>query len=280
MIPPYSELVGKSLAELSFSKRYGLNVLALLRAGVASARGLSEAILQPGDRLLVEGSPRQIQLLRKETNLIVLSQLGPKQEDIVNKKSHLMLLILTAVIVLSILPWISLPMAAIMGALATIVIGAVSPQQAYEDVDWAIIIFIAALLPLGKAMENSGLAAELGSMFLSLLAGMQPGLLLATLFGISVIITQFLSNSVLALILTPIAIFIAQSMGLRPEPLVIAVMAGVSASFLTPITNVIAILLRAPGKYSFMDYVKINLPPIIVMGLAVVYLAPLVWPLH
>ena len=280
MIPPYSELVGKSLAELSFSKRYGLNVLALLRSGVASSRVLSEAILQPGDRLLVEGSPRQIQLLRKETNLIVLSQLGPKQEDIVNKKSHLMLLILTAVIVLSILPWISLPMAAIMGALATIVIGAVSPQQAYEDVDWAIIIFIAALLPLGKAMENSGLAAELGSMFLSLLAGMQPGLLLATLFGISVIITQFLSNSVLALILTPIAIFIAQSMGLRPEPLVIAVMAGVSASFLTPITNVIAILLRAPGKYSFMDYVKINLPPIIVMGLAVVYLAPLVWPLH
>jgi len=280
LIPPYSELVGKSLAQLSFGKRYGLNVLALLRAGVASARDLKEVVLQPGDRLLVEGSPRQIQLLRKETNLIILSQLGPKQEDIVSKKSHLMLLILAAVILLSILPWISLPIAAMLGALATVVVGAVSPQQAYEDIDWKIIIFIAALLPWGRAMENSGLAAELGELFLQFLAGMKPAWLLATLFGVSVIITQFLSNSVLALILTPIAIFIAQNMGVRPEPLVIAVMAGVAASFLTPITNIIAILLRAPGRYSFSDYIKLNLPPIIVMGLAVVFLTPLVWPLQ
>ena len=280
LIPPYSSLVGKTLPELRFGKRYQLNALAILRDGEASAQRLATTPLQPGDRLLVEGDPRQMQLLRKDVELIVLSQLGVKPEDLVNRRSRLMLLILTGVIVLSILPWISLPMAAILGALATVIVGAVSPQEAYDDVDWKIIIFIAALLPLGAAMENSGLAMAMGGAFLHFLAGMGPRVLLASLFTISVLLTQTLSNSVLALVLTPIAIYIAQNMGLRPEPFVIAVMAGVSASFLTPITDVISLLLRTPGKYSFWDYVKVNLPPVVFMGLSVVFLTPQIWPLR
>jgi len=279
LIPPYSSLVGKTLEELQFGKRYGLTVLAILREGVASAQDLSENPLQAGDRLLVEGAPRQIQTLRKDAELIILSQLGVKPEDLVNKRSRIMLLILIGVIILSILPWFSLPMAAITGALATVILGAVSPRQAYEDVDWSIVIFIAALLPLGTAMENSGLSAAMGDLFVKFLSGMSPYALLAALFTISVLLTQFLSNSVLALALTPIAIYLSQSMGLRPEPFVIAVMAGVSASFLTPITDVISLSLRTPGRYKFVDYLKINLPPIIFMGLSVVFLTPLVWPL-
>ena len=279
LIPPYSSLVGKTLPELTFGKRYRLNVLAILRDREAFARRLDNTPLQPGDRLLVEGAPQQIQRLRKDADLIILSHLGPKPEDIVSKRSHIMLFILIGVIVLSILPWISLPIAALLGAVATIIVGAASPQEAYEDVDWQIIVFIAALMPLGKAMENSGLAASMGNLFLTLLAGLNPSLLLAAIFAISVILTQLLSNSVLALVLTPIAIFIAQNMGLRPEPFVIAVMAGVSASFLTPTTDVIAILLRTPGRYSYWDYVKVNLPPVIGLGLSVVFLTPLIWPL-
>ncbi len=280
LIPPYSSLVGKTLGELQFGKRYGLTVLAILREGVASAQRLSEKTLQAGDRLLVEGAPRQIQALRKDAEIIILSQLGVKPEDVVSKRSRIMLLILFGVIVLSVLPWFSLPMAAIAGALATIILGAVSPKEAYEDIDWGIVIFIAALLPLGAAMNNSGLAAAMGDGFELFLSGMSPYALLAALFTISVLLTQFLSNSVLALVLTPIAIYLAQSMGLRPEPFVIAVMAGVSASFLTPITDVICLSLRAPGKYSFADYLKVNLPPVIFMGLSVVLLTPLVWPMR
>ena len=278
LIPPYSSLVGETLPALRFGKRYGLNVLAILRDGVASAQRLEKAPLQPGDRLLVEGSPRQLQALRKDTALIVLSQLGPGPEDLVSKRSHLMLLILAGVIILSVSPWVSLPLAAIMGALATVIVGAVSPQEAYDDIDWSIIVFIAALLPLGAAMTNSGLAATIGGVFLRFLSGMSPYALLASLFTISVLLTQALSNSVLALVLTPIAIYIAQNMGLNPESFVIAVMAGVSASFLTPITDIIAILLRTPGQYSFGDYLKVGLPPVVVMGLSVVFLTPMIWP--
>jgi len=278
LIPPYSSLVGETLPALRFGKRYGLNVLAILRDGVASAQRLEKAPLQPGDRLLVEGSPRQLQALRKDTALIVLSQLGPGPEDLVSKRSHLMLLILAGVIILSVSPWVSLPLAAIMGALATVIVGAVSPQEAYDDIDWSIIVFIAALLPLGAAMTNSGLAAAIGGVFLRFLSGMSPYALLASLFTISVLLTQALSNSVLALVLTPIAIYIAQNMGLNPESFVIAVMAGVSASFLTPITDIIAILLRTPGQYSFGDYLKVGLPPVVVMGLSVVFLTPMIWP--
>ena len=280
MIPPYSSLVGKTLEELQFGKNYGLTVLAILRGGVASAKALSETPLEAGDRLLVQGTPRQIQALRKDANLIILSQLGVKPEDIISKKSRLMLLILLGSILLSLLPWFSIPMAALLGALGTVIIGASKPTEVYEDVDWTIVIFIAALLPLGTAMENSGLSAIIGNFFMGSLAHLSPSVLLAALFTIAVLLTQLLSNSVLALILTPIAIYISQNMGLRPEPFVIAVMAGVSASFLTPLTDVISISLRAPGKYRFMDYVKVNLPPVLFMGLAVVFLTQLVWPLR
>ncbi len=280
LIPPYSSLVGKTLEQLQFGKTYGLNVLAILREGVASAKRLASTPLQPGDRLLVEGSPQQIQVLRRDTEIIVLSQLGPKLEDIVDKRSYLMLTILVGVILLSLLPMVSLPMAALLGALGTVVLGASGPQEAYEDVDWGIVIFIAALLPLGTAMERSGLAAVMGEWLLHLLQGMPSYVLLASLFGITVLLTQALSNSLLALVLTPIAVYIAQSTGLRPEPLVIAVMAGVSASFLTPTTDVIAILVRAPGRYAFKHYFLINFPIILVMGFCVVFLTPLVWPLR
>jgi len=278
LIPPYSSLVGKTLQELQFAKTYGVNVLAILREGEATARGLAETRLQPGDRLLVEGSPRQIQALRKDTEIIVLSQLGPKLEDIVGGRSYLMLGILAMVILLSLLPWVSLPMAALLGALLTIVVGASEPQQAYEDVDWGILIFIAALLPLATAMERSGLAVWLGDFLLRFLVNLSPYALLAALFALSVVLTQGLSNSLLALILTPIAVYIAQSTGLRPEPLVLAVMAGVSTSFLTPTTDVIAILVRAPGRYAFKHYLLINLPIVLAMGCFVVFLTPLVWP--
>ena len=278
LIPPYSSLVGKTLGELQFGKRYGLQVLAILRDGVASAQALANTLLQSGDRLLVQGAPRQIQALRKDADLIILSQLGVKPEDIISKRSRLMLIVLLGVIVLSLLPWFSIPMAALLGALATVIIGASKPNEVYEDIDWRIVIFIAALLPLGTAMENSGLSSLIGDFFLGFLANLSPHILLAALFTIAVLLTQLLSNSVLALMLTPIAIYISQSMGLRPEPFVIAVMAGVSASFLTPLTDVIAISLRAPGKYTFMDYLRLNLPPVVFMGAMVVLLPPLIWP--
>ncbi len=277
LIPPYSSLVEKTLQELQFARTYGVTVLAILREGVASAQRLAQTPLAPGDRLLVEGSPRQIQALRKDTNLIVLSQLGPKLEDLVGPTSYLMLGILAGVVLLSLTGWIALPMIALLGALATILVGASAPREAYDDVDWGIVIFIALLMPLGAAMRHSGLAAMLGDALLILLQGLSPYALLAALFLLSVGMTQLLSNSLLALILTPIAIYIAQSTGLRPEPLVLAIMAGVSASFLTPATDVVMILVRAPGRYTFRHYLIFNLPIILVMGLATVFLVPSVW---
>ncbi len=277
LIPPYSSLVEKTLQELQFARTYGVTVLAILREGVASAQQLARTPLAPGDRLLVEGSPRQIQALRKDTNLIVLSQLGPKLEDLVGTPSYLMLGVLAGVVLLSLTGWVALPIIALLGALATILVGASAPREAYEDVDWGIVVFIALLMPLGSAMRNSGLAAMLGDALLTLLQGLSPYALLAALFLLSVGMTQLLSNSLLALILTPIAIYIAQSAGLRPEPLVLAVMAGVSASFLTPATDIVMILVRAPGRYTFRHYLIFNLPIILVMGLATVFLVPRVW---
>ncbi|RUA16697.1 MAG: hypothetical protein DSY55_03580 [Clostridia bacterium] len=278
LIPPYSSVVGKTLADLKFAKTYGLNVLAILREGEASARRLAGTPLQSGDRLLVGGSPRRLRALRRDTALIVLSHLGVAPEDVVGRRSYLMLGILLGVILLSVGHVVDLSIAALLGALATVVLGVMRPKAAYDHVDWAIVILIAALLPLGTAMQHSGLAAVIGDGLLGVLTGLSPTAMLMVLFLLSVLLTQILSNSVLALVLTPIAIYIAQSMGLRPEPFVIAVMAGVSTSFLTPLTDIISLLLRAPGKYKFWHYLAINLPPVLFMGASVVVFVPLVWP--
>lgn len=280
LIPPYSPLVGNTLAELQFDEVYGLNVLALMRGDEVSAQRLPATPLQAGDRLLVQGAPARLERLRRGNKMIVLSGLGLPADEMITAHAPHMMIILAAVIGLSVSGWVALPIAALLGAFATVLSGSITPDQAYEDIDWLVVVLIAALLPLSTALQTSGLSIVIGELFTSYLGGLQPQALLAVLFVAAVLITQVLSNSVLALILAPITLDIAHIMAVQPQALMMAVLMGVSTSFLTPLTDIINLLVRKPGGYHMRHYLLLSGPIVLFMGALVIWLAPLIWPFH
>ena len=278
MVPPYSPLVGRTLAEIEFAETFGLNALALLREGRASAKELMSTPLQEGDRLLVEGSPKQLARLRRGRDLVVLSDLGVPEEDVITWRSGRVLWILAGMVALSVSGLVSLPIAALMAAFATVLLGATTPEQAYRDIDWMVIVLVAALLPLGAALKQSGLTAIVAQSLASELAAASPTMLLALVFFLTAAITQVLANTVTALIMAPLAFDLAQTVGLRPEPFAMAVLLGVTTAFLTPLTDVINLLVRRPGGYAFRDYLVLNLPATLIVALAAIWLGPIIWP--
>ena len=278
LIPPYSPLRDHTLADLNFGERYHLNVLALLRGDQASAHSLMESPLQVGDRLLVEGPPERFAALRQGAELVVLSDLGIPADELISRRSHWMLYILAGVVLLSALNILPLPIAALMGAFAAVVTGCISAEQAYEDTDWSILVFVAALLPLGIAIDNSGLTTFLSATLSAQFGAINPHVLLALIALTSVLLTQVLSNTVVALVLAPIAFDLAQTMGVNPVPFAIALLLTVTAAFWTPFTEIINILVRKPGGYRLRDYLMLNTPVVIIVLVAAIWLTPLIWP--
>jgi di/tricarboxylate transporter len=192
LVPPYSSLVGQTLAELKFDESFGLNVLAIMRGSEVSAQRLRGTPLQEGDRLLVHGSPARLAHLRHGHDLVILSGLGLPSDEIITARAPLMLAILAGVIFLSISGWVTLPMAALIGAFATIISGCATADHAYQDIDWLVIVLIAALLPLGTALQVSGLSALTGAWFATSFGTLGPQLLTVILFVIALFFTQLL----------------------------------------------------------------------------------------
>ena len=278
LIPPYSPLRDHTLADLDFGDRYHLNVLAILRDDQASAQSLLESPLQVGDRLLVEGTPNRFKELRKGAELIVLSDLGIPSDELVSKRSHWMLYILAGVVILSAFNILPLPIAALMGALAAVLTGCISAEEAYEDTDWSILVFVAALLPLGIAIDNSGLTTFLSDTLSAQFGTINPQLVLALITITTILLTQVLSNTVVALMLAPIAIDLALTMDVSPLPFAMAVLLAASAAFWTPFTEIINILVRKPGSYRLRDYLLLNTPVVIILLISAIWLVPFIWP--
>ena len=278
LIPPYSPLRDQTLTDLNFGERYHLNVLALLRGNQASAQSLLESPLQVGDRLLVEGSPERLEELRRGSELVVLSDLGTPADELISKRSHWMLYILAGVVLLSALRILPLPIAALMGAFAAVLTGCITAEEAYEDTDWSILVFVAALLPLGIAIDNSGLTTYLSATLSTQFGAMGPHMALVLTTLTAVLLTQVLANTVVALVLAPIAFNLAQSMGVNSEPFALALLLTVSTAFLTPFTEIINILVRKPGGYRLRDYLLLNTPVLIIVLVAAIWLVPLIWP--
>ena len=278
LVPPYSPLIGQTLTDLDFGERYHLNVLAILRGKQGSAQSLRDSPLQVGDRLLVEGSPQRLDTLREGVELIVLSDLGVPADELISKRSHWMLFILAGVVLLSALNIVPLPIAALMGALAAVLTGCTTAAGAYEDADWSILVFVAALLPLGIAIDNSGLTTYLSAALSAQFGTIGPHIALALVTLTAVLLTQVLANTVVALVLAPIAFDLAQAMGVSPKPFALALLLAVSTAFLTPFTEIINILVRKPGAYRLRDYLLLNTPVLIIVLIAALWLTPLIWP--
>lgn len=277
IVPIRSPLIGRSLADIDFRTRYGLNILAVQREGKAMRKKLSALALATGDALLVQGPLRYIQEVGQDPSLVLMTDLSPRPGDLVTGKAGLTLIILGLMLLSVVLGLLSLATAGLVAAVALVLTGCLSLERAYQSLDLHLIVLIGGMLPLASALEKTGSASLIVELILGISqeVGTVGSLLMLYLF--TVVITQVIANSVVAALMMPIAINLALSQGLSPQPFAIAIAFAVNAAYITPITDGDNLLVREPGRYTMRDYLVNGLPIFVLQTVVVIFMLTIIY---
>lgn len=271
IVPVRSNLVGRTLADVDFRARYEVNTLAVQRQGRAIRKNLSELKLIPGDTLLVQGSLKHIKEAGRDMSLVFMTDLGPQPGDLVTGKAGVTLAILGIMLVVVVSGVLSLATAGLMAAVALVLTGCISLKRAYQSLNLQVIVLIAGMLPLASALEKTGAAGVMADWILQVNPGGHTLGALILLYLTAAVITQVISNSVVAALMMPIAINLALAQGVQPEPFAIVIAFAVNAAYVTPFTDGDNLVVREPGQYTMRDYI-INGMPIFVIQTALLVL--------
>jgi di/tricarboxylate transporter len=275
-ISPVSRLVGSNLRSLDFRRRFGANVLAMRRTGEIIRQQLVQVRLQRWDTLLVFGPRRQVEAFAARDDFVNLQEVGIHLE--LRRRWWIDLAIMVSVVGLASLGVVSILAASIYGVVALLVTRRLTMQEAYRAINWTVIFLVAAILPMGKAMVNTGLAARVGDLITQASAGAGPLVLLSILYLVTTILTEIMSNNSTAVLMVPVAISVAGTLNADPFPLIMTVAFAASASFLTPMGYKTNAMVYGPGGYRFMDYILFGAPLKVVFWLISVTLIPILWP--
>lgn len=275
-LAPTSDLVGKTLREVRFADTHGLTVLALWRSGSPVVKKVDHVLLKFGDVLLLQGPEEKVLHLGKEHGFLLLG--GVPMTTYAPQKAPTALLILLGVIALAATGLLPIMLAASLGALAMILFRCLTMTEAYEAIDWSIIMLIAGTLPLGHAMENSGAARFLADLIIGSVGEFGPWVVLGAVFLITSILTEAMSHAAAAVLIAPIAFNTAVHLGASPKPFFLAVAIAASSCFMTPISHQSNALVMGPGGYRFSDYLKVGTALNFSIWLLATLLIPLLFP--
>jgi di/tricarboxylate transporter len=276
IVTPQSELRDRTLIESSFRERYGLSVIAVHRHDQAYTEKLSQVRLQVGDVLLVQGRAQRLSALRRHPDLWTLEELPAV---VGFRKALVTAGFFGAAILLSALGALHIAMAFLGAALVCVLSRTISIDEAYEFIDWRLLVLVGGMMAFGTAMDTSGAARFLGEGIVRLAAPAGLMVVLAALLLLTILLTQPMSNAAAALVVAPVAVETAEQLGADPRTFVIAVMLGASVSLLTPLEPS-CILVYGPGKYRFTDFVRVGGPLTALLALLVLMMLPLLWPLR
>jgi di/tricarboxylate transporter len=276
LIMPRSDLIGRTLKEVRFRQRFGVTALAIYRHRQPLSTQIGDIRFQLGDLLLIQGSAERLNFLRRSTDLWVLEELNP---TLYRKRKGLYtaLFFATAILVGSI-GWLPLSASFLTAAVLTILTRSITIDEAYEFVDWRLVILIAGMTSFGVAMQKTGAAEFLAKW---IVVGLEPygiTVILAGFFVLTILLTQPMSNAAAALVVLPIALNAAQALGVNERTFAVAIMLAASVSFIAPFEPS-CILVYAPGKYKFLDFVKIGSGLTILLMVIALLLIPVFWPL-
>ncbi len=271
---PRSPLIGHSLRRLEFKERYGLQVLAIHRAGRVP-RSISTARLRMGDVLLLEGSPEDVKALEQGNLFNIFGGIDPGRLN--RPRAPLASAIFALAIAAVTFGFASLPVAMLGGAFAMLATRCLAPEEAYRQVEWKALILIGSLLSLGVAMETSGAGKYLAQQLIALVGAGEPYRLLTCFFFLTVALTQPMSNQAAALVVLPIAIQTGLELGGDPRGFAMMVAVAASTSYLTPLEPS-CLMVYGPGKYQFSDFARVGLPLTFLIYLIAIVLVPWVWP--
>ncbi len=276
LLSPRTTLAGKSLAELRFRERYGISVLALWRKGCAFHAGLQDIPLHFGDALLVYGQRRNFELLSRDPDFLVLDEVAAQAPRM--EKAGISAGIMLVVILSAILGFVPISIAAIAGASLMVLAGCLSMEEAYRAIEWKVVFLIACMLPLGAAIENSGAAQMAAKALIDAVGDLGPHWVVAALFSVTVLGTQIIPTAALVVLMTPVALSTASTLGISPHLLMMTVAISASASFASPLSHPAHLLVMGPGGYRFIDYVKVGVPITILALIVSLWLLPIMWP--
>jgi di/tricarboxylate transporter len=275
-LTPNNELVGKTLREVHFRDTHGLNVLAIWRKGEPVVKRVDHVILQFGDMLLIEGAESKILHLADKHDFLLLG--GIKPEPYLPAKAPLALLIMLSVILAVTFGLLQIMHAAALGAACMILTRCIKLTDAYESINWPVIMLIAGTLPLGTAMEVSGASSFLANHLTRFAGPYGPWITLGILFLITMLLTSIMSNAATAVLLAPIAYDLSMHFGVNPQPFFMAVALAASTCFMTPVSHQSNALVIGPGGYDFADYLKVGTPLNILVWLAASLMIPVIFP--
>lgn len=278
VLSPHSTMAGKTLRQIHFQDKYGLNVLAIWRQGRAHYNDLRDMALNFGDALLVYGPREKLQVLGREPDFLVLTETA--QEIPRSEKAKLAAAVMAATFVPVILGWIPIYIATVIGAAFMILSRSLTMAEAYRYIEWKAVFLIAGMFPLGLALDQSGAARYLAEGVVAVVGPFGPYAVMVSLVILTFAATCFVPTAALVVLMAPIVMNTSQQLGISPQALMMAIAMAASASFMTPISHPANIMVMGPGGYRFADYIKIGGLLTLVVLIVIVAVLPFFWPLQ
>lgn len=275
VVAPNSPLEGKSLKELQFRSLYGGTALALRHSGRVLHERLGRTPLRAGDVLLIEVKPENLQTLKRNPAFILVSEVDLPDY----RKGRILpaVLIIGGVVATAALGIAPILLSALVGAVLMVLCGCLTMEDAYESIQWKIIFLLAGVITLGIALERSGAAALLSAGMIRTVGVWGPAATVSAFYLLTSLLTEIMSNNAAAVLLAPIAIATADSLGVDARPLLMAVTFAASASFMTPVGYQTNTLIYGPGQYKFSDFMRVGAPLNLLFWLLATVLIPRIW---
>ncbi|KRS17234.1 SLC13 family permease [Roseovarius indicus] len=276
LITPDCKMVGRRLGALRLRRRFGVYPLAVHRKDKNIGRQLDDIVVQVGDTLLLEGAPEDIQRLSTEMNLVDVS----KPTERAYRRSHAPIAIgaLAGIVALAAFGVAPILLLAVLAMAVVFLTRCIDADEAFSFVDGRLLALIFAMLAVATALETSGAIDLIVENFAPYIAGLPPFFIVWAVYLLTSFLAELINHAV-AVVLTPVAIGLALSLGVDPRPLVVAVMIAASATFATPISYQTHMMVYGPGGYKFTDFIKVGIPLNLSIGLLASALIPFFWPL-
>ena len=279
MVTDQSNLIGKTIVNSNFRKRFYAFILAIRREGSIIRNKIAHVLIQSYDTLLIYGGRKELSKLANTSGFILL---GEVEEQLVKVRfwwvSIISIIFTILFAAVGLLPIIK---GALLSVVILLALRIITPNEAYQSIHWQVIILIAALIPLGTVIETTGTASFIGDSIAQLVRlfsdSYQPYILLGITYLITMILTEVSSNTATAIIMTPIVLSLAAKMGIDARPLIFGVCFAASASFSTPVGYQTNLMVYGPGGYKFSDFIKVGLPLSIALWLTAIIFIPMIW---
>jgi di/tricarboxylate transporter len=277
LITPGCKMIGRSLGQMRLRRRYGVYPLAVHRRDRNIGRQLDDVVIDVGDTLLLEGALEDIQRLAADMELADITH--PTARAYRRGHAPIVVAVLAAVVLLASLNVAPIQFLAFVGVGVVLLTRAIDADEALGAIDGRLMALLFGMLGVGAGLEHSGAVQMLVAYVAPYMQGLSPFVLVFIVYALTSVLTEIVSNNAVAVILTPIVIGLAQSIGVDPRPLVLVVMVGASASFATPIGYQTNTLVYGPGGYKFMDFIRFGVPLNVISAVVVTLAVPLLYTL-